>query len=162
MICPFAGFLDLTGTCNNISFIHHFSCYVWLYYQGCQRWKNKVLISTDSMLIWTDNILSIMVFFCLPLRKIIVLHDRSKFTTRKSCKWWLWPWKHYNRHQKKADVVMLFLSLCVNNSVSNGKKQHFPASVGEIWILAVGHECFSKNPYKNTLNDICLNPHGSV
>ena len=54
-------------------------------------------------------------FLCLPSRKIIVLQDRSKFTSRKSCKWWLWPWKHYNPHQKKADVVMLFLSLCVNN-----------------------------------------------
>ena len=28
----------------------------------------------------------IMVFLCLPSRKIIVLHDRSKSTTRKSCK----------------------------------------------------------------------------
>ena len=104
-----------TGTCSNISFIRHFSYYIWLYYQGCQRWKNKVLISTDSMLIWTDNTLSIMVFLSLPSRKIIVLHDRSKFTIRKSCKWWLQPWKHNNPHQKKADVVMLFLSLCVNN-----------------------------------------------
>ena len=75
-----------TGTCSNISFIHHFSYYVWLYYQGCQRWKNKVLISTDSMLIWTDNTLSFLVFLCRPSRKIIVLHDRSKSTTRKSCK----------------------------------------------------------------------------
>ena len=46
--------------------------------------------------------------------------------------------------------------------VSNAKKQHFPASVGEIRVSAVGNECFPKNPYKNTLNYICLNPHGSV
>ena len=26
-----------TGTCSNISFIRHFSYYVGLYYQGCQR-----------------------------------------------------------------------------------------------------------------------------
>ena len=46
--------------------------------------------------------------------------------------------------------------------VSNRKYQHFPASVGEIRISAVENECFPKNPYKNTLYYICLNPHGSV
>ena len=95
--------------------VNIFSNYISLYYQGCHGWKNKVLISTDSVLIWTDNTRSVMVFLCLPSRKVIALHDRSKFTTGKSCKWCLWPWKYSIPHQKKADVVMLFLSQCVNN-----------------------------------------------
>ena len=70
--------------------------------------------------------------------------------------------KTLHPHQKKTDVVMLFLSLCVNNrcqTENNNISRH-------LWVKYEYRQLEvnvpQKNPYKNTLYYICLNPRGSV